>query len=663
MNKLLLRQRKWLVIVLSIQAILIGVTITLYYYYPDFQYYFQVLIGLSSFFVAFDFISVFIFNLVLAAKKGKAELKSAEIIGNDISEAYMFGQIGLAVCDKENTVLWVNEFLTSRFSNLVDKGIFDVFPKLLELIDEKNPKDSVKISTESHFYQVELLKEARLFVFKDITEYENIFTYNQNQSPVIGYLSIDNYADVQISIGDETRFTDSLSELRKMIGEFGDNTNSLLRRIKDDRYLFITTMETYEKVLKDKFSIVDAVRQKFPGGFTISIGVAFGFPDYARLAKMASDALDVALSRGGDQTVVQPFGKQMIYLGGKTELQPSRNRVKVRTLSNSFLTILKDYKNVIIMPHDNADFDAIGSCLGVYLLCKYVGTPAKICWEAQHIEAKARNAVEGLYSKDEMEQMFVNMREVDDLVSDQALLVCCDHNNPKISIFPSLIQKCRNIAILDHHRPAQYVIENPLFNGVDTSASSASELVTFYITYNENEIHIDERTATLLLAGICLDTHFFKEHATINSFEASAQLKNFGADSDKVTDFLKEELEEYRQKISILNTAETPYYGCLVATCPDTEIVSSITLSVVANEALTIRGMSLSFCIGRIDEHTIKISGRSDGSVSVQLLIEKLGGGGHLAMAAVTMKEIHVEDAKARLMTLLKEYLDDARLK
>ncbi len=665
MNKLLNKQRKWLVIVLMIQAIMIGSLISLYYYLPDFEYYFTILIAMSSFFTIFDFLSAMVFNFIAFRKKGKAEMKSAEIIGSDISEAYMFGQIGLAVCDKDSNILWVNEFLASRFNNIVDKCILDVFPGLYPLTDDTANKESVKITTENHTYQVVYLKEAKLYVFKDNTDFENIYIDNQNQSPVIGYLAIDNYSDIQIAIGDETKFADQLSDLRKMIMEFAESSNSLMRRIKDDRYLFIMTMQCYEKILKDKFSIVDNVRKKFPEGFTISIGVAYGFPDYSKLAKMASDALDVALSRGGDQTVIQPFGKQMNYIGGKTELQSSRNRVKTRTLSNSFVTTIKDFKNAIIIPHDNADFDAIGSCLGVYLICKHFSIPAKICWEEQHIESKARNAVESLYTKAEMNDMFVSMKEVSSLISDETLLIYCDHNNPMISIFPDLYNKCHNIAVIDHHRPLTATgknIENPLFNGIDPSASSASELVTFYITYNPNEIPIDERTATLLLSGICLDTHFFKEHATLNSFEASAQLKNFGADSDQVTDFLKEELEEYRQKIFILNNSEIPYYGCLVATSPDSDIISDVTLSVVANEALTIRGISLSFAIGRVDEHSVKISARSDGSISALLLIEKLGGGGHLAMAACKLENTHVDEAKAKLMNVLKEYLNDAKV-
>lgn len=662
MNSLLTRQRKWLLLSLLFEAIVIGTLVALYYYYPDFEYYFLILIGSSSIFVLLDFFIAIIFNFLYRSRRGQAELKAAEVIGNDISEAYTYGQIGLAVCDHENNVIWINDFLGSRFSNLVDQNILDVFPGLFVLTDPNYKKPDVSLTAESHIYNVELLKEARVYIFKDVTAYENLNAYNQRQSPVVGYIAIDNYYDVQIFVGDETKFADMLVDLRKMISDFGESTNSMMRRIKDDRYLFITTQESFSHMYEDKFSIVDKVRNKFPSGFTLSIGVAYGYPDYAKLAELASNALDVALSRGGDQTAVQPFSEPIVYFGGKTELLPSRNRVKVRTLSNSFLTILGNYKHVIIMGHNNADYDAIGACLGVYLLCKYIGTPAHICWEAQQIEDKVRMAVESEYSKVELDEMMVNMKEAEALISDETLLVVVDHSSPDLSIFKELINKFDNIAILDHHRPSNRVFDDPIFNGVDTSASSASELLTFYITYNQKEIPIDERTATFLLAGICLDTHFYKEHATNNTFEASTQLKNFHADSAKVTDFLKEELEEYRQKIFILNNAETPYYGCLVAVSPDQDIVSPTILSIVANEALSIRGIYVSFCLGRVDEHKVKISARSDGSVSVQLLMEKMGGGGHLNMAACDFMDVTVSEVKEKLESILKDYLDDARL-
>ncbi|MFA6862069.1 MAG: DHH family phosphoesterase [Bacilli bacterium] len=662
MNKLLKKQRLILTYTLIIEALILTTLAILNFVYPHFKYYFYAAIGVGAFFILADFIFAFVFNIKIKALKGKTETTSAEIIGNDVNEAYNFGQIGLAVCDKNNNVMWVNDFLGDRFRNIVDKNIYDVFPGLFVLEDENQKKESIKIAFESHTYQVQLLKEAHLFVFKDVTDFENIFSYNQRQAPVVGYISIDNYSDVQMSMADDAKFADMLTNASSLISDFASSSCSLLRKIKDDRYLFVTTMDNYEKMFHDKFSVVDKVRSAYANGFTLSIGVSYGFPDYSKLADLSSSALDVALSRGGDQTVIAPFSQSMIYLGGKSELKPSRNRVKMRTISNSFLTILRSYKHILIMGHTIADFDAIGSSLGIFLLCKYVHVPAKIAWEDQLVEDKCRVAIKSEFSQEEMEDTFIDLKNVDSLVSDDTLLVMCDHNNPTISMFPETVKKMTNVAIVDHHRPGQVSISNPVFNGVDSSASSTSELITSYITYSIDDIPIDARTATFLLAGIALDTHFFKEKATNSTFEAASQLKNYDADSAKVEDFLKENFEEYKEKIAILNTAETPYYGTLVASGNDEELIPSIMLSIVANEAIQIRGINSAFCIGKVNEHEVKISARSDGSVNCQMLMEKLGGGGHFTMAACSFMDVSVQEVKKRLNQVLADYLDEAKV-
>ena len=673
MNRLITINRNVAFVILVIQLVLTGLIFALHYLYHDYPYYLYAAIALSAIFATIDFFFVLFYTQAFRRAKGRTEMKAAEIIGNDINEAYNFGQIGLAVCDHNNTIIWVNDFLGGRYKNIVDKNILDVFPGVYILLEKEKSGTVQKVSGENnHIYSAEYLKEARLFIFKDISTEESTKKFSRDQAPVLGYIAIDNYADVQMNLGDEAKFTDMIADVRRVINNFGENYNALMRRIKDDRYLFITTMENYTRMFESKFDIVDTVKEtaREKGSadmLTISIGVSFGFPDYAKLAEMANNALDVALSRGGDQTIIQAFSQPIIYLGGKTELLPSRNRVKMRTLSNSFRTILQSHSNVIIMGHGNADFDAIGSCLGVRLLCKEAKIPCKICWEEQLVEEKVRVAVKATYSTEEMNEMFVSLRNVDSLITPKSLLVVCDHCNPRIAMFLDLYRKFESIAILDHHRPADFVYEDPEFNGIDTSASSACELVTFYITYNDNYIPIDSRTATFLLSGIFMDTHSFKEHTSNNTYEAAAVLTKFKGDSALASDFLKEDLQEYRQKISILNNSYTPFNGVLVAVSPDNEIVSNVMVSLVANEALNISGIDCAFCIGRISEHEVKISARSDKSVNVSALMEKLGGGGHLSMAATTFNEkdgteCSVQQAQNKLNLVLKDYLEDVRL-
>lgn len=666
MNNLLSKQRRWLSLILLLEILGLVALFLVSFFLPDFPYYFYVGLGLTGLYIIVDTIFILSYNLFLRHKKGQAELKAASIIGNDINEAYNFGELGLAVCDHDNNVIWVNDFMASRFTDIIDENIYSRFSALERLADPKHKfsNDHPHISYENRTYEVELIREARLFIFRDITDFANIYSYNQKQSPVVGYIAIDNYSDVQMYISDDVKFVEMQTFVNETVTNFASEHNALLRKIKDDRFLFVTTKENYEKIHQEKFAIVDLIAKKYPNtGFTISMGIALGFPDYARLASMASSALDVALTRGGDQVVVDNHGQPLAYYGGKTDLMPSRNRVKTRTLSNSLLTILKNYRNVVIMGHITADFDAIASGLAVQLLCKTVGVDAKICWEDQFVEDKCRRAIELRFSKSEREEMFVRMRDVDSLIHDKTLLFLVDHSNPYRSIFKEYVKKFDNVAIIDHHQPGNVVADANVFYDVDTSASSASEILTSFLIYNPNNIEVDERTATFLLSGICLDTHFYREHATNATFEASAKLKDWGADSGEIVDFMKEDLEEYRQKVGILDTGEVPYTGIYVTMSPDDEIVSEVSLSRVADESLSIRGIQASFCIGRINPHTIKVSARSDGTVNVATLMEKLGkGGGRFVASAAAITDAHVSEVREMLGRVLKDYLEDAKI-
>ena len=345
---------------------------------------------------------------------------------------------------------------------------------------------------------------------------------------------------------------------------------------------------------------------------------------------------------------------------------PSRNRVKTRMLANTFFTMLKKYQNVIIMGHMTADFDAFASALAVYELCQNAKVDAKICYEDRFVEAKCRHAVDVSFTKEETDEMFVSMKEMDSYINDKTLLVMVDHSNPTISIFSEYVRKFDNIAIIDHHRPGTNIVNDTVFEDVDTSASSASEILTSFIVYYPNDIFVDERTATFLLAGISLDTHFFREHSTNSTFEACAQLKNWNADTMKVVDFLREGLEEFTQKIEILATQQCLKPGVMVMTAPDDEQVDGVTLSRVADEAVSVDGVQASFCIGRIGDHNIKIAARSNGSVNVGILMEKIGdgkrGGGRFVAAAADFPESTVPEVLKELKEVLNDYLDDARI-
>ncbi len=662
MNRLLKTHQIWLAITLLVEALARIVLIACWASFPSFPYFFYISFGLAGLFLVYDFIGNYAFNAKAFHKKGQSDLKAGEIIGADFNDAYNFGQIGIAVCDNQNIVLMVNDFLGKRFDNLVDQNIYQVFPSLTRFAAGQD-RSPIRIEEDNYSYDVQLIPDARLFVFRDVTDFAAVYNYNASQSPVVGYLVVDNFSDVQESFKNDIRLADSVTRLQNLISETAENFGARIRPIRDDRFFFITTKENYLKRYADKFSIVDKVRNMFPNQYTISIGVALGFPDYSRLAEMASSALDVALSRGGDQTVVSPFGQPRRYFGGKSELLPSRNRVKIRTVSNSFVSILKNYSQIVVMGHSIADFDAVGAALAVYYLCRLEKVPCKICWEDQLVEDKARIAVESSFTKEEREDTFVSRRDVGSLISNYALLVLVDHSDPRRSIFPDQAKKFDHIAVIDHHRLGSVRVNNAIFSHIDTSASSASEILATFFRYNQKELKRDPRTATFVLTGISLDTHNFKEHTTESTFEAAAALENCGASNSRAVDFLKDDFDDYRRQISILNHSETPYYGTVVSLSPDDDIVSSVTLSKVANRAINLRGVSLSFAIGRTGPHEVKVSARSDGSVNCQTIREKMGGGGHLVRAAAVFGNRNVDEVKKKLYAVLEENLDSSRVK
>lgn len=672
MNDILKKHRLSIVLVATCEIVCIIALILVYFLTPvkGQIFFFYIVIAFIAVATVLDVVIGIYFDLQVNKCVTENDIKVSSIVGDGVDEAYNFAQVGMAVFDASGSVIWINDFLKLRMNDILDKNIYSYFPELLPLkednIDYEN--ETPRVEHDGKKYEVQFLKEAKLAIFKDVTNEVDIYNYNINQSPVVGFLELDNYFDVKMQSESETEFARLTTNVFSKIQDYATENKCLLKSMSDSKFVFITTYENYQKMANDKFSIVDSVAKLEDRGFTISMGIALGLPDYGQLSSMAQSALSVALSRGGDQTVISEFGKPLSYSGGKSELQPSRNRVKLRTSAESFLTILRTCKsNVIVMGHTNADFDAIGACLAIRALCQFVGVKScKICYEDHLVEANCRAAINSEFSSDEKDDIFVSSRDLRNFIHDNTLLVMVDHNESKLSMFPSAVDEFDNIAIIDHHRAADVSAFATVFKCIDTSASSTCEIITNYITYAFNELDrekiCDERVSTFLLAGICLDTNFYKEHASDLTFNASSLLKSLNGNSEKVVEFLKEDFDEYRQKISIIDNSETPKPGIFIALGPDNDYLSDVMISKVADEARAIKDVTASFCIARVDDNNIKISARSDGTVNVAFIMEKLGGGGRFTVAACKISGSSIELVKDRLYKVLDDYLDDATM-
>lgn len=627
--------------------------------------YIEIVFYSSASLAVVNLILTWITLLIFSRARRVTDLKAASLLGDDIQEAYNFGMIGLAIVDEENTVLWTNELFRDRNINLLDENIVDWLPPLADLQDAPSEK-VVIVEISDRNYEVKFLSDAGLYIFKDTTEYESLSTFAKNEAVVIGFIMIDNFSNISENADDAS---DVISKVRNAIFEYTQDYNVLIRRYKADTYFMVCNYDSLKKMTDDKFSILDKIHEigeKEPICPTLSIGIAHDFPGVNKLNEMASNALEICMSRGGDQVVVSKYGQELQYFGGKSKAVETRDKVKIRVISDSIMSLIKSVGYVIIMGHTATDMDAIGSCLGMKAICEYCNKPSWVVYDPHKTESKTRGAMTSAFSREELNKITLSPNDAIEKARSKSntLLIVCDVHNPEMVLCPQLLEEVDKIMIIDHHRRSDKFIDNNIFCQIDPAASSASEMVIEYIYYSSSNPRIEVPTAyaTIMLSGIFLDSNYFKSKSTSsNTFEASMVLKEYGADNFKADDYLKDEYEEYALVTKITASLAAPYYGIVYCKADESDIIEGATLSKVANQCMQMKGVNAAFVIGKISEKEVRISCRSDGTISVQLLAEKMNGGGHQHMAAATFKGLSIDAVEARLLDVLKEYLNDAR--
>ncbi len=589
--------------------------------------------------------------------------EAVSLIGSDIQEAYNFSKIGLIVIDENNKIIWANNLFRDMLLDVIDMDAFTFLPGLKELVESPNGQ-TVKIDLKDRKYEVRYLSAPRLFVFKDVTEYENMAAYSKEQAIVLGLIIIDNFNDVA---SDTDESADIVSTVRGIITDYCRDFGVLLRRIKNDTYFAVCNFSSLAKMEKDRFSLLDKVRVAQRGEdvpLTLSIGFSHDFPDISKLNEMASDAISVALSRGGNQVVVSRYGHELAFYGGKSEAVEATSRVKVRSVADSVSTIIKQSSDVLIMGHSDMDMDALGSSLGMMAICDWCGKPSKIVYSPKKAEKKTRLAFQSAFSRDVYEKMVISPEDAVNQVKDSTLVIIVDVSVPALTMAPKLLDVATKVLVIDHHRRGDKYPERPVLSYVEPSAASASELIVEMIRYAtaNPRIELKPSYATIMLSGIFMDSNYFKSNKTgMRTFEAAEILKSYGADNSVADDYLKEEFEEYTLVNKIISTIKTPYYGVVYCVSDDHDIIERSTLAKVCNQLMQLKGINACFVIGRTDDKTVRMSARSDGSINVQTICEKMGGGGHFAMAATAMSGNSSDPLVKNLLSVLDNYLDSAR--
>jgi c-di-AMP phosphodiesterase-like protein len=598
----------------------------------------------------------------------KSDLEAATLLGGDVCEAYEFGMLGLIVVDTTDfTVLWLNSFAKERRFDIMDKNILDWQPLLRNISDGSSGDEIVNIEIDGKNYEVKYLPDAGLFIFKDTSDYEDLRLRYSKEAVVLGIIKIDNYSEDNTMLSNVT----IMSKVRETVANYCSGYGVYARTYSTDSFYIVCDYESLDKMKKDSFSLLDKVRAIDTGSAnhpTLSMGFAHGFPDVTMLSDMAQKAIDTALARGGDQAVVSKHGEGNLYYGGRTEASVNRNNVRSRVNADALLEQIRNANLVFIMGHRDADMDAVGACLGALAMCQYCNTTARIVYDSKLIERRARYAILDTFDKDEMSKMFIAPKDAIDKTKNEAnvLIIVCDTSVPSRTICPELLNKYQiKIAVIDHHRKGEECVENPMFSFIEPSASSACEIIAdlLHFASANPRIPLPASYATIMLSGIFLDTdNYTKSSCGGMTFEASMYLKDYGANNQGADDYLKDEFEEYSSIMKIASTMKTDAFGIVHCTADDGDILEESTIAKVADQCMHLKDIKACFVIGRTGEHTIKVSARGDGTVNVQLLMEKIGGvgGGRFSAAAAIFENASISDVEKQLVSVLKTYLVEA---
>ena len=494
-----------------------------------------------------------------------------------------------------------------------------------------------------------------ILYFIDQTEKYELQAENENKKTCVGIIMVDNYEEVMQRIDTEQK-TQLMAKVESSIYDWVNETNGILVKEDRDTYVYIFEQRNLEKIKEDKFVILDTIKnlvRKDKMQLTLSIAISNEGENDKEVYKSAQSAMDVILGRGGDQAVIREDGKYQFF-GGKVEEVEKRTKVKARIVAHALQELMAECQKVIIMGHTNPDIDAMGSALGVYRLATNLDKEAYILTDFE--TASIKEFIENI--QEDYKEVLVNKETALSLIDNETLLIVVDTHKTSYVEEPELLNKTNKIVVIDHHRRGTDFIEQSILTFQEVYASSASELVTELLQYTQKEVELQTIEAEALYAGIMMDTKNFTFKTGVRTFEAAAYLRRCGVDIIKVKKWFQSDLESYNKISEIVRNAEIIYETIGISTYEVQEKDTSLICAKAADELLTIGNITASFVLGTMDDK-ITISGRSIGDINVQMILEKLGGGGHITLAGAQLENKTIEEAKQLLIEKIEEYFSE----
>jgi len=590
-------------------------------------------------------------------------------------------EVPYAVMDSAGKMLWMNhQFeLLSEKDKGYHKSITTIFPQITRELMEKEDELELTVQREEKVYRAsvhkihfaDILHESSSIELTEKQQYlqviylfdETLLTQyrieNQEMQMVSALVYIDNYDEVLDTV-EEVKQSLLVALVDRKVNKFFASIDGLVKKTEKDKYFVVFRHKYLEKMEEEKFSLLEDVKSIKVGNemsVTLSMGIGYVGNDYTKNYEHSRMAIDLALGRGGDQVVVKE-GEEVTYYGGKAKQVERNTRVKARVKAHALREIIESREHVVIMGHTISDVDSLGAAIGVYCAARVLGKKAQIV--LNEVTTSLRPLVECFTEeKGYPADLFIKNEEALLITNKNTLVMVVDTNRPSYTECPELLNRTDTICVFDHHRQNSEVIENPVLSYIEPYASSACEMIAEVLQYFSENIKLEPSEADCIYAGILIDTNNFMTKTGVRTFEAAAYLRRAGAEVTRVRKMLRNDMAAYKARAEAVRHAEVYRGAFAISVCPADNIESpTIVGAQAANELLNIVGIKASFVLTEY-QGKIYISSRSIDEINVQLIMERVGGGGHLNVAGAQLTNCTIQEAKRMIQDTIDEMIKE----
>ncbi|MFC5589982.1 DHH family phosphoesterase [Sporosarcina soli] len=576
-------------------------------------------------------------------------------------EAFHELPIAILLVNEKNMVEWANPFAMKVFDSdsLIGDELFNLSGQFRAILKGSKTADPF-ITVGERTYKVIYKAEEKLIYLFDVTEQVEIESLYYADRTVLGIMLVDNYDDLSQAMDDQTR-SQLNSLVTSLVNRWGTENGIFVKRIASDRFLVVFNEATLAELEKTKFSILDDIREKTAEqstALTLSIGVGTGSTSLTELGELAQSSLDLVLGRGGDQVAIKRHDGKLKFYGGKTNPVEKRTRVRARVISHALRDLIQSSDKVFVMGHKMPDMDAIGAAIGVRKMARMNNIEGYIVVNFNELDGSVTRLMDEIDRDVSLASQFIQPEDALPLMTERSLVIIVDTHKPSMVIDERVLEKAEKVVVIDHHRRGEEFINNTMLVYMEPYASSTAELVTELLEYQPKNEKLTMLESTALLAGIIVDTKSFTLRTGARTFEAASYLRTFGADTVLVQRLLKEDIETYIARSKLIETVELLEGGIAIAKGKDQIAYGPVLIAQTADILLTMQGIGASFVIAPREDGKIGISARSLGDLNVQLVMEELGGGGHLTNAACQLEAETVQEAVDMLKSVLETRME-----